>query len=142
MSLLGRIIEWVKRKIFSKTFIKFNIVGASGILVNMAVFWLLTSFSTVHHLLSGAIATEVSILNNFILNHLWTFSDRRRELHILVRLVAFHASRLLGLFITVGVLYLLADMLGLYLYLAYLIAIGFGVLANFYTSDVFVWAEK
>ena len=142
MRLLSRISEWVRRKILSKTFLKFNIVGASGIVVNMVAFWLLTNLLEIHHLIAGALATEVAILNNFTLNHLWTFRERRKRMPVLVRLAAFHGSRLLGLLITVGTLYLLADLMGVQTLLAYLFAVGFGVLANFYTSDVFVWAER
>jgi dolichol-phosphate mannosyltransferase len=60
------------RKILS-----FGIVGLSGIVVNMGVLWLLTSYFGIYYLLSAILAIEVSILNNFLWNDLWTFGSER-----------------------------------------------------------------
>jgi len=132
---------WVRRKIFSWVFVKFGIVGGSGVMVNFAAFWIMTTLLEVNHLIASAIATEIAILNNFTLNHLWTFRDRRNGMSLAVRLLYFHGSRILGLLVTVGSLYLLADIIGINMFLAYLIAIGLGTLTNFVTSDLFVWPE-
>lgn len=132
---------WVRRKIFSWVFVKFGIVGGSGVVVNFAAFWIMTTLLEVNHLIASAIATEIAILNNFTLNHLWTFRDRRNGMSLAVRLLYFHGSRILGLLVTVGSLYLLADIIGINMFLAYLIAIGLGTLTNFVTSDLFVWPE-
>jgi len=141
MSILKRMLLWVRRKIFSWVFVKFGIVGGSGVVVNFAAFWIMTTILEVNHLIASAIATEIAILNNFTLNHLWTFRDRRSEMSLGVRLLYFHGSRILGLLVTVGSLYLLADIIGINMFLAYLIAIGLGTLTNFVTSDLFVWPE-
>jgi len=64
------------------TFVKFCIVGAFGVLVHLAVFKL------ARHLLEGtgddfgfrlskALAIEVAIVSNFLLNNVWTFSHVR-----------------------------------------------------------------
>ncbi len=142
MGVISRIISWVRERILSKTFLKFNIVGAVGVAVNMGCFWALTEYLMIHHMVSGAVATEISIVNNFVLNHLWTFRDRRGRMHVLVRAAAFHISRLLGLITTLGSLFILVDILGLPSLPSYFLSIGFGVLANFYTSDVYVWADR
>ncbi len=142
MGIISRIISWVKGRILSKTFLKFNVVGGVGVIVNMGLFWILTEYLATHHLIAGAIATEVSIVNNFILNHLWTFRERRGGMHILIRAGAFHLSRLLGLLTTLGSLFILVDVLGLPSLPSYFLSIGFGVLANFYTSDAYVWADR
>jgi len=142
MDLISKIISWMRRKIFSITFLKFGIVGGSGVIVNFAAFWILVSILGVNHLLASVIATEIAILNNFTFNHLWTFRGRRRQMRLLIRLINFHGSRILGMLVTVGVLYLLADLLGLETFISYLFAIGFGTLANFVTSDLFVWPEE
>ena len=138
---MKRMLLWVRRKIFSWVFVKFGIVGGSGVMVNFAAFWIMTTLLEVNHLIASAIATEIAILNNFTLNHLWTFRDRRNGMSLAVRLLYFHGSRILGLLVTVGSLYLLADIIGINMFLAYLIAIGLGTLTNFVTSDLFVWPE-
>ena len=125
----------------TKTFIKFGIVGGSGLIVNMLAFSILTNHLRIHHLVAGALATEIAILNNFTWNHLWTFR-RRGRIKLSYRLVIFHGSRILGLLVTVGSLFLLADIIGLNLMVSYLLAIGLGVVTNFLTSDIFVWPES
>ncbi|EQD39636.1 dolichol-phosphate mannosyltransferase, partial [mine drainage metagenome] len=64
--------------------LKFALVGASGIAVNEGFLYL------DHHILgillafSALVAIELSIVSNFVLNNLWTFSDRRGETRLQV----------------------------------------------------------
>jgi len=142
MSFLKRILSWVARKVFSWIFVKFGIVGASGVLVNFIAFWILTSLLGVNHLVASVIATEIAILNNFTLNDLWTFRERREGTRLTLRILNFHWSRVLGMLVTVGSLYLMVDLMGFEKNISYVFAIGFGTLTNFFTSDLFVWPEK
>jgi len=141
MSVIKKMLLWIRKKIFSWVFVKFGIVGGSGVIVNFAAFWIMTTLMGINHLIASVIATEIAILNNFTLNHLWTFRERRGEMSLSIRLLYFHGSRILGLLVTVGSLYILADIAGLNVLLSYLIAIGLGTLTNFVTSDLFVWPE-
>ena len=138
MERVMKILGWIKKKFLTKTFLKFAVVGGSGIIVNMLVFLILTNYASIHHLVASAIATEIAILNNFTWNHIWTFK-KRGEMNILIRIAAFHGTRILGLIVTVAGLYVLSDLLGLPMNPSYLVAIGLGVIANFLTSDLFVW---
>lgn len=65
-------------------FIKFGVVGGSGVVVNLGVFWICftllggsgaLSESTNHTLANGA-GVVVSIFTNFLLNDSWTWGDR------------------------------------------------------------------
>jgi len=141
MNYASKILAWIKQKIFSITFLKFGIVGGSGVVVNYLCFWLLTEFLRLNHLIASIIATEIAILNNFALNDLWTFRERRRS-RLAFRIMNFHWSRVLGLLVTVGSLYLLVDLMGFEKLISYIFAIGFGTLTNFFTSDLFVWPER
>ncbi|RMH69520.1 MAG: GtrA family protein [Gemmatimonadetes bacterium] len=58
-------------------FLKFSIVGASGVGVNMGMFWLLHIPLGLYDLVANPIAIEVSIITNFLLNDCWTWRDRR-----------------------------------------------------------------
>lgn len=142
MGILKRIASWIFRRIFSWLFVKFGIVGAVGVFVNYAVYWLLRSIIGANYLLCSVIATEIAILNNFVLNDIWTFKERRAGTSLIKRLLNFHWSRLLGLFVTVGSLYLMVDFAGLNEYVSYIFAIGVGTLTNFFTSDVYVWPKR
>ena len=141
MYVVEKILNWVRRKIFSKTFLKFGVVGGSGVVVNYLCYWILLEFAGLNHLVASALATEAAILNNFTFNDLWTFRERRKA-KLWFRLLNFHWSRILGLLVTVGSLYLLVDLMGFDKLVSYIFAIGLGTLTNFLTSDLFVWPEK
>ncbi|MDJ0269807.1 MAG: GtrA family protein [Aigarchaeota archaeon] len=124
--------------------VRFGGVGLSGLVVNVGLLWLLTTyvFGERFYMLSAVISIEASIINNFYWNDLWTFGDRRVSDGWVVRLFKFHGSRFLGMITNLAVLYLLTDLAGLYYLLSNVIAIGAGTLVNYLTSDKWVWAER
>jgi len=62
----------------SKTFLKFGLVGASGVLVNIGSFMLCLS-TGMNKYIASPIAIELSILSNFLFNNYWTFRRRRTK---------------------------------------------------------------
>ena len=66
---------WWMRVAGYKTFLKFSLVGLSGVLVNLGSFQLALGLG-VHKFLASPIAIELSIISNFLLNNYWTFADR------------------------------------------------------------------
>jgi dolichol-phosphate mannosyltransferase len=53
--------------------LKFGIVGASGYLINLAVFAILAGNLGVHHLVAAIGAFCVAVTSNFLWNRYWTF---------------------------------------------------------------------
>jgi dolichol-phosphate mannosyltransferase len=62
-----------------KRYLKFCVVGGTGMVVDMGIVYLLASPSMLGWNLSVSkvIAAEVAIFNNFIWNEIWTFKDCR-----------------------------------------------------------------
>jgi putative flippase GtrA len=56
--------------------VQFGVVGASGYLVNLAVFGLLTAVLDVHHIPAAIGAFVVAVTNNFWWNRHWTFDAK------------------------------------------------------------------
>jgi dolichol-phosphate mannosyltransferase len=52
---------------------KFGLVGASGYVVNLAVFAVLSEALEIHHIAAAVGAFCVAVSNNFLLNRHWTF---------------------------------------------------------------------
>lgn len=52
---------------------KFGLVGASGYLINLAVFSVLSDSFGLHHILAAVGAFCVALANNFLWNRHWTF---------------------------------------------------------------------
>lgn len=89
-------------------FLKFAIVGGSGVFVNLGIYAILTrGFGLVDSLvgrnIAYAISVEISIITNFFLNDVWTFSDRRAGLAWLARFYRFHLVSFVGFGINWGV---------------------------------------
>ena len=84
-------------------FIRFGIVGFSGLFVDMAVFFLLREFTGFNWRFCSAISTEVAIVNNFLWNDAWTFADLAQQQQgqkaRFRRLLKFNSVCLLGAFL-------------------------------------------
>lgn len=65
---------WIRLQRF-QTFLRFSVVGLSGVFVNLASFSTLMWFG-VHTYIASPIAIEISIISNFTLNNFWTFNKR------------------------------------------------------------------
>ncbi len=57
--------------------LKFCLVGASGYVVNLAVFTLLVKGAGAHYLLAATCSFLVAVTNNYTWNRLWTFRHQR-----------------------------------------------------------------
>lgn len=85
----------------SATLIKFGIVGASGVLVNVGCFALLLSLGA-NKYVASPIAVEISILWNFWWNNKWTFRWRKPDNSVSNRALMFNAASLVTLAISFG----------------------------------------
>lgn len=56
---------------------KFCTVGASGYVVNLAVYTALLHWAGLHYLAAAACSFIVAVTNNYTLNRLWTFRGQR-----------------------------------------------------------------
>jgi dolichol-phosphate mannosyltransferase len=118
-------------------FTKFAIVGAIGVVVNEGLLILIKS-TGVYFLTAGAVAIEVSILSNFVLNDLWTFKDRRTG-SAAVRLVKFNALMIAGLVLNLAVLYAGVDYFGMAPEVANLVGIGAAFFLRYALSVKYAW---
>ena len=101
---------WWIRFQASRTFIKFAIVGASGVIINLGLFTILLNIGA-NKYLASPIAIEVSIISNFILNNYWTFRRRTTREKIRVKGLKFNAVSLVALGISYGTFVLLSLLL-------------------------------
>ncbi len=122
-----------------RRFSKFGLVGASGVAVNMAVFWAMTSLLQTHYLLAGPAAIEVALCSNYLLNNNWTFADRRSGFASAGGFVRYHLVSLGGMLINVAVLQILAGFAGVPPLLANLCGIGIATGWNFTWNVRWTW---
>lgn len=84
-----------------KTFLKFAVVGASGVVVNLGFFTLLL-MAGLNKYLASPIAIEISIISNFLLNNFWTFRSRKTKDRTRIRGLKFNVVSFLALGVSYG----------------------------------------
>ena len=74
----------------SADFIRYSLVGSSGVFVNLGVYILLTRSFDLPKELAPIVAIEMSVLSNFFLNNFWTFKKRAVKTPLISRIFKFH----------------------------------------------------
>ncbi len=124
-------------------FIRFGLVGFSGVFVDMAVFYLLREHVELALTRSAILSAEVAILNNFLWNDLWTFGDISRHQRgwrkRFKRFLKFNVICLVGLILNVLLVNLLFNVFGINEYVAKLIAIAAVTVWNFWINLKLSW---
>ncbi|MEA5601455.1 glycosyltransferase [Nostoc sp. UHCC 0252] len=126
-------------------FLRFGLVGLSGVFVDMTILYLLSDPTTLAWPLtrSKIIAGEIAVLNNFIWNDAWTFADvsaRQQEWQQrLKRFLKFNAICLAGLVLNVLILNLVFNFLIPNRYIANFIAIAVATIWNFWVNLKLSW---
>jgi len=116
-----------------KRLMKFGFVGGSGIVVNMSFFYIFNEFASFSYKISFVFAFEISIINNFILNTLWTWKDRKTKdkKEKKIRFFKYHLITLSAALINFLFLWGLVEYFAFNKYLANLIGIFAGMSINF-----------
>jgi dolichol-phosphate mannosyltransferase len=125
-------------------FIRFGLVGLSGVFVDMPIFWALTSVAHVPDLIAILPAYAAATIWNFTFNDMWTFRDRREKTlrATLIRAGKFGLVSLLPLAYRVATYWPLTRVSGQTKLLAYAIAIVVGMLWNFGVNFLWTWRKR
>ncbi|MDR1343053.1 MAG: GtrA family protein [Prevotellaceae bacterium] len=120
-------------------FIKFCLVGGSGVAVDFAVTGVGKELLRINRYLANALGFAVAASSNYILNRLWTFHSHN---NVPAEYAKFIGIALVGLAINSAVIYLLAEKLKIHFYLSKLLAIGVVTVWNFLMSYLFAFAAS
>jgi dolichol-phosphate mannosyltransferase len=124
-------------------FLRFGVVGFSGLAVDLTVFHLLRRVVGLGLTRSTIFSAEVAIINNFLWNDIWTFRDISRWQKggkaRLKRFLKFNVICLTGVILQTLIVNFLFNVLNVNEYLAKLIAIAFVVIWNFWVNLKLSW---
>lgn len=131
-------------------FVRFAVVGASGVAVNLGVMALGRVIFTplagdVREFLASALGILVSILTNFLLNDVWTWGDRPkgpRRRDFAARLLAYYLGAGVAAALQFGTFALLFSAFGLYPFLAQLAGIALGMVVNYGINNRVVFKDR
>jgi dolichol-phosphate mannosyltransferase len=124
-------------------FLRFGVVGFSGVFVDMGIFYLLRTALGLALTRSAIFSSEIAIINNFLWNDLWTFGDisskqqgNRKRLR---RFLKFNLVCMAGLILNVLIVNFLFNIVHINEYLAKLIAIAMITFLNFWLNVKLSW---
>jgi dolichol-phosphate mannosyltransferase len=124
-------------------FLRFGLVGFSGVFVDMGIFYILRTLLGFGLTRSTIVSSEVAIISNFLWNDLWTFGDISKrqpgKRQRFKRLLKFNTICLMGLIVNVLLVNLMFNDFGMNEYLAKLIAIATVALWNFWINMKLSW---
>ena len=120
-------------------FMKYSLVGVSGVFVNLGLYLFLTRYYEISELVAPLIAIESALISNFILNNFWTFGKRITQSRIRVKFVKFHLVSGFSALINYSAFLTLFLVFGLYDILANLIGIGLAAIVNYLINSNWTW---
>ncbi len=108
--------------------LKFTLVGAVGVGVNLLLLYLFTDVFGFYYMISGVIAVAISIITNFILNDVFSFGNKSGlKLRKNARFCVYSSIALVGITINLASLFVLTTYMGVY----YLFSSFFGILVAY-----------
>lgn len=126
-------------------FLKFGIVGASGMVVHFAVLYFFRETVVLNDFVANTLGFVTAATTNYILNRIWTF--RSHEKQVTVEYLKFILVSVIGLGINNGTLWLGGKLLPDWnldwrFYILWVIAVGVTTLWNFFGNMLFTFKNS
>jgi putative flippase GtrA len=118
-------------------FFKFGVVGFTGLLVDFGITWLLKERWKLNAYLASSTGFTCAVINNFLLNRIWTFENHDPE--VAVQFGKFAVVSAVGLVLNNSIIYLLKERFGFNFYVAKLVATAVVLLWNFWANMQFTF---
>lgn len=133
-----RILDVLGKNI--RQFMKFAIVGCSNTIINLAVYYLLLYFG-MHYILSYTFGFLISVCNAFYWNNKYVFKGKQ-EKNLIKAFIKVFASYGLSYFISILLMGVFVDKLGISTYIAPLLKMCITIPLNFVLNKVWAFKDK
>jgi len=100
--------------LFAKHAVQYYMVGASGVLVNLGILYMLADIAGFWYVASQVVAISISITTNFFFNRYWTFRGSIEDQRNSVMYVKFIIISAIGMAIQMGITVTLVESSGFY----------------------------
>ena len=134
----------VKLAIFKYSrFLKFVVVGATGVVVNFGVLYLLTEKVHIWYLASATVAVAIAASSNYLQNHYWTFASKRaNNPSLIVGWVKYLGAVGVTEVIYLGLVALFTSGFHFWYILSAVFSLVFTTILRFITADRFIWGAR
>ena len=118
-------------------FLKFGVVGFSGVFVDFGITWLCREKIKLNQYLANSTGFLCAVISNYILNRIWTFHSQ--DPSVMMQFSKFLLASVIGLAINNGIIYMLNERGKVNFYVAKLVATGVVTLWNFWANYTFTF---
>ena len=125
-------------KLLISKFLKFGIVGCSGMIIDFGITYLCKEILRINKFISNCIGFILAATSNYFLNRIWTFNSQTEDIG--VQYIQFMIVSSIGLVINSLSLYFFNEKLKWNFYLSKLVAIGITTIWNFFGNLLFTFA--
>ena len=126
-----------------KRFIKFGVVGSSGVVVNLLFVWL-TLITTDDESVASAVGILISVFTNFLLNDAWTWGDRSKKrgaATFILRAFQYYLASAIAIGIQFGTTMVFIHIWDLNVFLGQVTGIILGMFVNFVVNNFWTFRE-
>ena len=124
-------------RLFLLKFLKFCVVGLSGMVIDFSTTWLLKEKAKVNKYIANSLGFIAAASSNYLLNRMWTFENT--DPNISTQYLLFIIISLIGLGINNGVIYLVLRKRDYNFYIVKVFAIAVVTLWNFFMNFFFTF---
>jgi dolichol-phosphate mannosyltransferase len=122
---------------------RFCVVGGLGILVNLAILWLLVELGAMWYMAAATVSFMAAVTFNFIGNKVFAFrDDRKAALTVASQYVKFIMVSVGSLLVNLAVLFVLVDVAGLWYVLGQVVAIVTATAGNFLGNKLWTFGTR
>lgn len=118
-------------------FLKFGVVGFSGVFVDFGITWLCREKIKLNQYLANSTGFLCAVVSNYVLNRVWTFHSQ--DPSVVMQFSKFLLASVVGLGINNGIIYLLNERGKINFYAAKLVATGVVTIWNFWANYTFTF---
>ncbi len=111
-------------------FIKFGVVGFTGLIIDFSVTYLLKEKLKINRYISNSVGFTLAASSNYILNRIWTFNSHNPK--VATEFISFLTISLVGLLINNSCIYLFEKKFNFYF--SKVLAIGITTFWNFFAN--------
>ncbi|MFH1160426.1 MAG: GtrA family protein [bacterium] len=105
---------------FLLKFVKFGIVGFSGVIVDFSITFLCKEYLKIQKYISNAIGFTIAATTNYMMNRVWTFESHNPN--IMIEFTRFFIIALIGLGINSAIVWAMSGKLKVNFYISKLVA--------------------
>ena len=120
-------------------FIGYCIIGLIGLVVDFSVFYLCYKIIGIEYTWANIICSHCGILNNFILNSIFTFKVTDKKM---IRFLSYYGIALIGIAFGTFLLYVFTDILGIYPTISKLFVLGIITPMMFFCNKYLTFRKK